>query len=136
MSRKAAPRRRPALPETRRPEGAAINEVRLTGVLTEVRERWTPDGSRAAIASLIMPRPALGAARASGESEQPIPLRATGEPARKLATQEGRRVVIAGRLRRRYYSRHGEARWGQVEVWVDECRAFDQQSNNQEEPHG
>ncbi len=119
-----------------RPEETAVNAVRLSGVLTDVRERWTPDGSRAAIASLVIPRPALGAARASHESEQPIPLRATGEAARAIAANEGRRVAIAGRLRRRYYSRHGESRWGQVEVWVDECRASDRQVNDQEERHG
>jgi single-stranded DNA-binding protein len=118
-----------------RPEAAPVNEVRLTGVLREVRERWTPDGSRAAIASLVIPRPALGAARASHESEQPIPLRAAGTAAREIARYEGREVRITGRLRRRYYSRHGESRWGQVEVWVDDCRP-EEQVNNQEERHG
>ncbi len=102
-------------------------------MLRDVRERWTPDGSQAAIASLMIPRPALGAARASHESEQPIPLRATGVAAREIARHEGRKVSIRGRLRRRYYSRRGESRWGQVEVWVDDCRVQNEQVNNQEE---
>jgi len=98
------------------------NQVRLQGVLTEVRERWTPDGSLAAIASLVIFRPKLGAARVTSETSQPIPLRATGDEARKITQHEGRTVDIEGRLRRRYYSREGESRWGQVEVWVDHCK--------------
>ncbi|MDQ6959412.1 MAG: hypothetical protein Q9M27_00155 [Mariprofundaceae bacterium] len=98
------------------------NKVRLRGVLADIRQRWTPDGSPAAIASLVISRSDLGAARATGESSQPIPLRATGNEARELAQYEGHMVDIEGRLRRRYYSRHGEAHWGQVEVWVDCCQ--------------
>jgi len=98
------------------------NQVRLCGELTDIRQRWTPDGSPAAAALLVISRPASGAARATGESNQPVPLRATGDAARLLAKYEGRTVVIEGKLRRRYYSREGEPRWGQVEVWVDYCR--------------
>jgi len=98
------------------------NRVRLCGVLTDIRERWTPDGSPSAIASLIIPRPDLGAARATSEPNQPIPLRATGNVARVIAKSEGSTVTIEGKLRRRYYSREGESRWGQVEIWVDHCQ--------------
>ncbi len=98
------------------------NKVRLCGVLTDIRERWTPDGSPSAIASLVIPRPNLGAARATSEPNQPIPVRATGNAARKIAQCEGSRVTIEGILRRRYYSREGESRWGQVEVWANDCQ--------------
>jgi len=98
------------------------NQVHLCGVLTDIRQRWTPDGSPAAIALLVIPRPASGAARATGKSSQPVPLRATGNEARLLAKHEGHTVMIEGKLRRRYYSREGEPRWGQVEVWVDCCQ--------------
>jgi len=103
------------------------NQVRLCGVLADIRQRWTPDGSPAAIASLVISRPDLGAARATSEPSQPIPLRATGNEARKLAQYEGHTVAIEGKLRRRYYSREGESRWGQVEVWVDCCQPLDKQ---------
>ncbi len=103
------------------------NQVRLCGMLMDVRERWTPDGSPAAIASLVISRPDLGAARATSESSQPIPLRATGNEARVLAQHEGHTVAIEGKLRRRYYSREGESRWGQVEVWVDRCQPISSQ---------
>jgi len=103
------------------------NQVRLRGVLADIRQRWTPDGSPAAIASLIVSRPNLGAARATSEPSQPVPLRATGKEARVLAQHEGRIVAIEGRLRRRYYSRDGESRWGQVEVWVDCCQLISSQ---------
>ncbi len=97
------------------------NRVRLCGVLADIRQRWTPDGSLAVIASLILPRPSLGADRATSEPSQPIPLRATGVEAGKLAGHEGRTMAIEGKLRRRYYHRQGESHWGQVEVWVDQC---------------
>ncbi len=100
------------------------NRVRLRGVLADIRQRWTPDGSAAAIASLLVFRPELGAVRATSESSQPIPLRATGKQAQELARHEGHQVDIEGRLRRRYYSRHGESHWGQVEVWVDCCHPY------------
>ncbi len=99
--------------------------MQLCGTLAEIRERWTPDGSLAVIASLIITRPQLGAARATSESMQPIPLRASDEQARELVRQKGREIVVTGRLRRRYYRRREESHWGQVEVWVDECRPAD-----------
>jgi len=108
------------------------NQVRLHGMLADVRQRWTPDGSPAAIASLMVSRPNLGAARATSESSQPIPLRAKGNEARLLAQHEGHTVTIEGRLRRRYYSRDGESRWGQVEVWVDNCQPLDKHVSSQE----
>jgi len=108
------------------------NQVRLCGMLTDVRERWTPDGSPAAIASLVISRPNLGAARATSEPSQPIPLRATGNEARQIAQHKGHTVAIEGKLRRRYYSREGESRWGQVEVWVDRCQPLDKQISSQE----
>jgi len=107
---------------------AKENQVCLRGVLADIRQRWTSDGSPAAIASLMISRPDLGAARATSESSQPIPLRATGNEAHALAQHEGRMVTIEGRLRRRYYSRHGESHWGQVEVWVDCCQPIGQSS--------
>jgi len=103
------------------------NRVCLQGVLADIHERWTPDGSPAAIASLVISRPNLGAARATSEPSQPIPLRATGNEARKIAQHDGHTVAIEGRLRRRYYSREGESRWGQVEVWVDRCQSISQE---------
>jgi len=103
------------------------NQVRLYGMLTDVRERWTPDGSPAAIASLVISRPCLGAARATSEPSQPIPLRAAGNGARELVRHQDHTVAIEGKLRRRYYSREGESRWGQVEVWVDRCQPINQE---------
>ncbi|MDQ6959050.1 MAG: single-stranded DNA-binding protein [Mariprofundaceae bacterium] len=103
------------------------NQVCLKGVLADIHERWTPDGSPAAIASLVISRPNLGAARATSEPSQPIPLRATGNEARQLAQHDGHTVAIEGRLRRRYYNREGESRWGQVEVWVDRCQPISQE---------
>lgn len=50
--------------------------------------------------------------------EQPMPLRAEGEIAETLIENKGKAVAIQGELRRRYYSRDGEQRWGQVEIWV------------------
>jgi len=51
--------------------------------------------------------------------EQPMPLRAVGAMAHKLVALENHEIFIEGTLRRRYYSRDGEQRWGQVEIWVD-----------------
>ncbi len=95
------------------------NMVRLTGRVEQTRQRWTPDGSMAAIASLLIHRPHLGPSRARMLDEQPMPLRAVGEIAEQLLRYEGKEVSVEGTLRRRYYSREGEQRWGQVEVWVD-----------------
>ncbi len=97
------------------------NRVRLQGRLSDIRQRWTPDGSAAVIASLWVTRPDLGPQRAQVVDEQPMPLRATGNIAEWLATQEEQMLHIEGCLRRRYYSRDGEQRWGQVEIWVDDC---------------
>ncbi len=109
-------------PDPRVSHAARGNQVCLQGVLADICQRWTPDGSPAAIASLVIARPGLGTARLTSESSQPIPLRATGNEANELARHEGHMVDIEGRLRRRYYSRHGESHWGQVEVWVDCCQ--------------
>lgn len=108
-----------------------MNLVRLTGTLDAIRQRWTPDGSRAVIASLRIHRPHLGPARAVLVEEQPIPLRATGKMAEILAKLEGRQVAIEGVLRRRYYSRDGEQRWGQVEIWVDACHPQETESHQE-----
>jgi len=107
-----------------------LNQVSLSGVLTEIRQRWTPDGSFAVIAALSIARPALGAARASSQETQPIPLRATGKAAEALKRLEGKSVAVRGRLRRRYYSRDNTPQWGQVEIWVDECRPIQVQEEN------
>ncbi len=53
--------------------------------------------------------------------EQPMPLRAIGKMAELLVQWENHTIFIEGTLRRRYYSRDGEQRWGQVEIWVDAC---------------
>ncbi len=92
--------------------------IQLQGVLQDIKQRWTPDGSLAVIASLMIPRPLLGPTRAKCVSEQPIPLRADGKAAEFLTTQAGKHIQVSGVLRRRYYSRDGEERWGQVELWV------------------
>ncbi|HID37111.1 MAG TPA: hypothetical protein EYP39_07050 [Ghiorsea sp.] len=77
-----------------------------------------PDGSLAIVASLVVERPHLGQQRATIINEQPMPLRAEGELAEKLIKLDGQVVDVQGELRRRYYSRDGQQRWGQVEVWV------------------
>jgi len=109
-----------------------LNQVSVSGILTEIRQRWTPDGKFAVIAALSIPRPALGAARASSQTDQPMPLRATGEAAERLSKLEGKGVAVRGRLRRRYYSRDNQPHWGQVEIWVDECHPI----QLQEDEHG
>jgi len=95
--------------------------VRLQGRIDDIHQRWTPDGSLAVVASLVIHRPHLGAQRANVVDEQPMPLRAVGEMAEQLAKCQGQDISIEGTLRRRYYSRDGEQRWGQVEIWVDVC---------------
>ncbi|MBL1352060.1 MAG: hypothetical protein COA61_001800 [Zetaproteobacteria bacterium] len=95
--------------------------VRLSGRLSDIHQRWTPDGSLAVVASLCIERPHLGPQRAQMIDEQPMPLRAVGRMAEILVRLENREIAIEGTLRRRYYSRDGEQRWGQVEIWVDAC---------------
>jgi len=95
--------------------------VRLTGRLNDIHQRWTPDGSLAVVASLQIERPHLGPRRAQMVEEQPMPLRAVGNIAEMLVRLENHEIAIEGTLRRRYYSRDGEQRWGQVEIWVDAC---------------
>jgi len=104
----------------------------LSGVLIEVRQRWTTDGSFAVIAALNIARPELGAARAISQDTQPMPLRAIGDVAKALSRLENKGVAISGRLRRRYYSRDNTPHWGQVEIWVDECHPI----QVQEDEHG
>jgi len=98
------------------------NRARVSGRLTHLRQRWTPDGTEALIAELHTFRPKLGPVRAGVQDEQPMPLRAAGEICRQISKLEGQRVVVEGCLRRRYYSRDGEPCWGQVEIWVDSCQ--------------
>lgn len=74
------------------------------------------------IASLIIPRPMLGPTRIRQVEQQPIPLRADGNIAEALCKQDGCLIEVQGLLRRRYYSRDGEERWGQVELWVNSSR--------------
>jgi len=95
--------------------------VRLQGRIDDIHQRWTPDGSLAVVASLMITRPHLGPSRAQMLDEQPMPLRALDEMAKLLVKYQGEAVSIEGTLRRRYYSRDGEQRWGQVEIWVDTC---------------
>jgi hypothetical protein len=84
-----------------------------------------PDGSLAVVASLIVERPHLGQKRATIVDEQPMPLRAEGEHAETLIKLQGQAVYIQGELRRRYYSRDGQQRWGQVEIWLTHIRQTD-----------
>jgi len=95
--------------------------VRLKGRLDDIHQRWTPDGSLAVVAALLIHRPHLGPTRAQVLDEQPMPLRAVGDMAEELVKRQGQMLNIEGTLRRRYYSRDGEQRWGQVEIWVDAC---------------
>jgi len=109
---------------------ADTNRVRLAGRIDEVRQRWTPDGRLAVIASLIIPRPQLGPARANVEAAQPIPLRATGQQAETLLAHLHAFVEVEGVLRRRYYSRDEDVHWGQVEVWVETCRPIEEKQDD------
>ena len=84
-----------------------------------------PDGSLAVVASLMVERPHLGQKRATMIDEQPMPLRAEGEHAEALIKLQGKAVDIQGELRRRYYSRDGQQRWGQVEIWVKQMSQSD-----------
>lgn len=108
-----------------------MNKVQLTGRLDQIRQRWTPDGSMAVIAALIIQRPHLGPKRETMVDEQPMPLRATGRMAEELVRYYDKEVHIEGTLRRRYYSRDGEQRWGQVEIWVDICRPLKTESHQE-----
>jgi len=98
-----------------------FNRARVSGRLTNLRQRWTPDGSLALIAELVTTRPKLGPVRAGVQDEQPMPLRAQGDIAQTLMSLGEQHVIIEGCLRRRYYSRDGEPCWGQLEIWVDQC---------------
>lgn len=98
----------------------------MIGRLQNMRQRWTPDGSLALIAELMIHRPPLGPVRAGIQDEQPMPIRAEGKVAESLLALEGRQTILEGRLRRRYYNRDGNPCWGQVEVWVDACREQNQ----------
>jgi len=91
-------------------------------VISDIRQRWLPSGEQAIIATLQIRRPDAGADRANAETSQPLPLRATGSLARQLAALEGQTVQLRGYLRRRYYRRDGKPRWGQVEIWVEQCQ--------------
>ncbi|HKI62124.1 MAG TPA: hypothetical protein VKA31_07505 [Mariprofundaceae bacterium] len=102
-----------------------FNRARVSGRLTNLRQRWTPDGSLALIAELVTTRPQLGPVRAGIQDEQPMPLRAEGDIAKALMVMEEQQVMVEGCLRRRYYSRDGEPCWGQVEIWVDQCRSME-----------
>ncbi|WP_238701817.1 hypothetical protein [Mariprofundus erugo] len=102
-----------------------FNRARVSGRLQQLRKRWTPDGSLALIAELVTERPRLGPVRAGVQDEQPLPLRASGDIVNHIASLEGQQVVIEGCLRRRFYSRDGQPCWGQMEIWVDLCRAVE-----------
>ncbi|HXH71843.1 MAG TPA: hypothetical protein VNI58_03405 [Mariprofundaceae bacterium] len=101
------------------------NFARVSGLLQQLRQRWTPDGSLAVIAEVHTPRPQLGPVRAGIQEMQPMPIRATGKAAEALVRAEGRQVEVTGCLRRRYYSREGEPCWGQVEIWVESCHPLE-----------
>ncbi|MDX8395806.1 MAG: hypothetical protein R8K22_05260 [Mariprofundaceae bacterium] len=90
-----------------------------------------PDGSLAVIAALIIHRTQLGQPRSTILEEQPMPLRALGKMAETLMQHQGETVRIEGILRRRYYSRDGEQRWGQVEIWVDKCHPVNNESHQE-----
>ena len=105
-------------------EKPTLNLVRLRGTVSDIRERWMPDGSLAVVAALMMYRPHLGQQRATMIDEQPMPLRALGEVAEKLIKAKGLQVEVQGELRRRYYSRDGQQRWGQVEVWISDIEVI------------
>lgn len=106
-------------------EQQQLNAVQLRGVVDDIHDRWMPDGSLAVVASLIVHRPHLGQQRGTMCDEQPMPLRAEGKFAEALIRFKGKAVYIQGELRRRYYSRDGEQRWGQVEVWLNHIDLLD-----------
>lgn len=106
------------------------NRVHLVGRLTEMRQRWMPDGSLAVAATLLLPRPQIGPERAVNLNEQPLPLRAIGAPAKQMLASSDAKVEIEGELRRRYFRREGDPYWGQVEIWVEQCH-----SRTNEEDH-
>jgi len=95
-----------------------LNAVQLRGIIDDIHERWMPDGSLAVVSALRIHRPHLGQQRVTMCDEQPMPLRAEGALAEAVIKLNGKAVHIEGELRRRYYSRDGEQRWGQVEIWV------------------
>ncbi|RMH59918.1 MAG: hypothetical protein D6678_06970 [Zetaproteobacteria bacterium] len=109
------------------------NQVRVSGWLSNLRQRWTPDGSLAVVAELSVARPQLGPARASVEERQPLPIRASGMVAEQLSRAEQQYVVITGMLRRRFYRRNEEPQWGQVEIWARTCETKPAQPNEHEE---
>jgi len=104
---------------------AETNRFQGRGLLTSIRRRWTPDGELAVVAELVLERPPVWQERAEPERRQPIPLRAVGRIAERLCAHADEEVCIGGVLRRRYYRKDGEARWGQVEVWVRELAPAD-----------
>ena len=106
-------------------EKQQLNAVWLHGVVDDIHDRWMPDGTQAVVAALIVHRPHLGQKRGTMIDEQPMPLRAEGEFAEALIQMKGQEVQIKGELRRRYYSRDGQQRWGQVEVWVNQIELLD-----------
>ncbi|MDQ6963766.1 MAG: hypothetical protein Q9M13_02465 [Mariprofundales bacterium] len=110
---------------------AALNRVELVGVVTNIRQRWLPNGDEAVIAALQIQRPDAGADRANAVTLQPLPLRATGQMATQLAQLEDQRAEIQGYLRRRYYRRDGEPHWGQVEIWVERCQGDESESSRE-----
>ncbi len=98
--------------------------VRAQGLLGGIRERWMPDQSLAIIAELEVSRPALGSERKHQQTTQPLPLRASGDIAKALASYAGKHVSLTGQLRRRVYQRDGQTHWGQLEIWVDDCQPY------------
>ncbi len=95
-----------------------MNRAEVAGVLREVRFRWTPAGEPAVIAQLWTGRPQLWADARQAPSEQPVPVRAVGPIAERIARAEGCRVRVEGVLRRRFSRRDGEPWWGQLELWA------------------
>jgi hypothetical protein len=89
-----------------------------------------PDGSLAVVASLSIERPHLGQQRATMLDVQPMPLRAEGKYAESLLKLKDKAVFIQGELRRRYYSREGQQRWGQVEIWVYQIDESEDESHH------